>query len=310
MPRSQSHQRKLRFVLGAVGAVLLITAIAIWVLYQSFPLWFPPWFKPLFASLAGVSGILATLGAILSDFILSFWDILKGDAQPPHILSERQPIRRVDYEVLIARLGRSGTIPWIDRGITAAGLLQHYGRIAIAGWMKSGKTREAAELIRQLLHDGWISLVYEPTATLDLIDPDHLATAIQHELDDRQRYLFFVDELGLRPEPERLNRLALCLNTLLAVRPDTYLLITVQRERLLDVQPWLHQHLEAMIACGIAFHTAALVTIVNRVLELRIDGPLAFLPWILPTLIGVPGAHLAKRRLAASRGKPDPAPAN
>ncbi len=62
--------------------------------------------------------------------------------------------------------------------------------------------------------------------------------------------------------------------------------------------PWLHKHLEAMIGCGIAFHTAALVTIFSRVLELHLAGPLALLPWLLPTLIGLPAIHLAKRRYA------------
>ncbi len=35
-----------------------------------------------------------------------------------------------------------------------------------------------------------------------------------------------------------------------------------------DRVPWLHQHFEALIACGIAFHTAALVTIFGRVLQI------------------------------------------
>ena len=61
------------------------------------------------------------------------------------ILSERGPIRAIDYETLVARLGRSGQIPWLDRGRTDTAVLRTHGRIAIVGWMKSGKTREAAE---------------------------------------------------------------------------------------------------------------------------------------------------------------------
>ena len=60
--------------------------------------------------------------------------------------------------------------------------------------------------------------------------------------------------------------------------------------------PWLIQHFEALLACGIAFHTAALVTISNVALKLPLPGPLQFLPWVLPTLIGVPAIELMKRR--------------
>ncbi len=51
--------------------------------------------------------------------------------------------------------------------------------------MKSGKTREAAELIRMALEDGVISAVYEPTSALDLIDQEMLSQAVVAGLDDR-----------------------------------------------------------------------------------------------------------------------------
>ena len=68
--------------------------------------------------------------------------------------------------------------------------------------------------------------------------------------------------------------------------------------------PWLHLHLEAMLACGIAFHTAALVTIFARVVPFQLPPPWFLLPWLLPTIIGVPAIYWLKSRLS----KKDPTP--
>jgi hypothetical protein len=58
---------------------------------------------------------------------------------------------------------------------------------------------------------------------------------------------------------------------------------------------WFYKHLECMIGCGIAFYTAASVTILGRVLELHLAGPLALFPWLLPTVIGLTAIALTKR---------------
>lgn len=51
-------------------------------------------------------------------------------------------------------------------------------------------------------------------------------------------------------------------------------------------------HIECMIGCGIAFHTAALITIVNNVLKIQLPGALSLLPWLIPTLIGIPATAI------------------
>jgi hypothetical protein len=58
---------------------------------------------------------------------------------------------------------------------------------------------------------------------------------------------------------------------------------------------WFYKHLECMIGCGIAFYTAASVTLFGRVLQLNLPGTLALVPWLLPTAIGLPAMYLAKR---------------
>jgi len=51
-------------------------------------------------------------------------------------------------------------------------------------------------------------------------------------------------------------------------------------------------HIECMIGCGIAFHTAALITIVNNVIKLELHGALALLPWLIPSMIGIPATAI------------------
>ena len=53
---------------------------------------------------------------------------------------------------------------------------------------------------------------------------------------------------------------------------------------------WWYEHLGSMLGGGIAFHTAFLVLGAGRLFGLRLDGPWAVVPWLLPTLIGVPAS--------------------
>jgi hypothetical protein len=62
-----------------------------------------------------------------------------------------------------------------------------------------------------------------------------------------------------------------------------------------DRMAWLFGHMRAMIGGGIAFHTAFAVFGSQRLFSYSLRGPLAILPWILPTLIGTPAMFLAQR---------------
>lgn len=63
-------------------------------------------------------------------------------------------------------------------------------------------------------------------------------------------------------------------------------------------QRWVAEHMDGMFGSGIAFHTAFFVFGANRVFEpLLADTPLQLLPWVLPTLIGVPATEIWKRRM-------------
>ena len=51
---------------------------------------------------------------------------------------------------------------------------------------------------------------------------------------------------------------------------------------------WFYSHLGSMLGGGIAFHTAFIVFGAQRLWAYEIAGPLAIVPWILPTVIGIP----------------------
>ena len=55
---------------------------------------------------------------------------------------------------------------------------------------------------------------------------------------------------------------------------------------------WWYEHMRSMLGGGIAFHTAFLVLGAGRLLGLRLDGMAAVVPWILPSLIGIPASAI------------------
>lgn len=51
---------------------------------------------------------------------------------------------------------------------------------------------------------------------------------------------------------------------------------------------WFYSHLGSMLGGGIAFHTAFAVFGAQRLWAYEMAGPLAVVPWILPTVLGIP----------------------
>ena len=51
---------------------------------------------------------------------------------------------------------------------------------------------------------------------------------------------------------------------------------------------WFYEHMGAMLGAGIAFHTAFLVFGSTRLFDIGLTGWVVVLPWIAPTVIGVP----------------------
>ena len=55
---------------------------------------------------------------------------------------------------------------------------------------------------------------------------------------------------------------------------------------------WWYEHMESMLGGGVAFHTAFLVLGAGRMFGIALEGPAAIVPWLLPTVVGVPASAI------------------
>ncbi|MBY6205695.1 hypothetical protein [Halomonas denitrificans] len=72
---------------------------------------------------------------------------------------------------------------------------------------------------------------------------------------------------------------------------------------------WKLEHLNAMLGCGIAFHTAFAVFGINRVTDYSLPGLWQVVPWVLPAAIGIPATSIWMRRERAKFARSNPHPA-
>jgi hypothetical protein len=65
---------------------------------------------------------------------------------------------------------------------------------------------------------------------------------------------------------------------------------------------WKLEHLGAMLGAGIAYHTAFAVFGTSRFVGLPLQGALLLVPWLLPTVIGIPAIILVTRHYRQQAG--------
>jgi len=66
---------------------------------------------------------------------------------------------------------------------------------------------------------------------------------------------------------------------------------------------WMYEHLGAMLGAGIAFHTAFAVFGSTRIFDIGLSGWISIVPWIAPTIIGVPAITLWTRHYRRKFGE-------
>jgi hypothetical protein len=75
---------------------------------------------------------------------------------------------------------------------------------------------------------------------------------------------------------------------------------------------WWYVHMSEMLGVGIGFHTAFLVFGVQRFVSIQVEGAWRLVPWVLPTLVGVPAISLwvayYKRKFGETAGAGGPKP--
>jgi hypothetical protein len=243
--KSNQNKRRVR-VTFTIAAILVLLASTLWVLSELKPAWLPAWSWLGTASL--ILGALAiaipVLGSLFSDILLPLVEHSESPSSPSaRALRDEAPLLQTSHNSLIKGLGNGGAIPWIERGMASLSLLYQHDRIAIVGPMKSGKTREALELIRIAEQNGLVSTVFQPAGAINVVDPQLLASAVAVQID--RPCLLFIDDIGAIQDEVYLDRLSNCIETVARHRPDARFVITLQVERLHlseTLQAWVEKH--------------------------------------------------------------------
>jgi hypothetical protein len=58
---------------------------------------------------------------------------------------------------------------------------------------------------------------------------------------------------------------------------------------------WFYEHMGSMLGAGIAFHTAFAVFGATRLFDIGLTGWISVVPWVLPTVIGIPASEIWTR---------------
>ncbi len=152
------------------------------------------------------------------------------------------PLRHTNWEKLLERLGeRGGQVPWIDRGKTSAGILRAYGRLLIRGRKGIGKTREAAELIRRVVSEEFVSpdRVFVPSEGFHQIDAAAIRSAVRRNLDLTSPILLYLEDLPRHFFGEGLARLAELLENIREC-PRTYVVADARDDQIAEEhRTWL-----------------------------------------------------------------------
>lgn len=90
------------------------------------------------------------------------------------------------------------------------------------------------------------------------------------------------------------NKIVLYALSPIGILPGIGILQAIAGKRI-ESKAWMYEHLGAMLGCGIAFHTAFAVFGSSRLFDLNLPGLWQALPWVLPTLVGVPATIIWTR---------------
>ena len=71
----------------------------------------------------------------------------------------------------------------------------------------------------------------------------------------------------------------------------------------LSRRAWMYEHIGAMLGSGIAFHTAFAVFGSAQLIDINLAGWLQVVPWIAPTIIGIPAILLWTRHYQRKFGE-------
>ena len=133
---------------------------------------------------------------------------------------------------------------WINRQIVNTRDLRTNPFLVLSGPMKSGKSREAVELVRRSLQDGLCNSThtFDITSSVRSVEPDYLLSQLNKKLDNASRTLFFFNEFPKDPTDKQLENIGKYLKALNKCSPG-YFVSTIRSEYLV-LNPKLRNWLE------------------------------------------------------------------
>ena len=175
----------------------------------------------------------------------------------------------VAVSAVVAAAGRLGS--HVAQGVTLAERPDLYGMSVFLGYLgmvtfanvhqgiRVLQTREAPETLRTPFHEGlaWVCIACSATVVV-------LAIAVWSSASP---VLLGLSPVGFFTGSNMLRQM---------------------RSRGAQPMSWLYSHLGSMLGGGIAFHTAFAVFGIQRLIAYELPGALTVLPWLLPTIVGVP----------------------
>ena len=212
----------------------LLLGLALWLTWG---LWLPPLLRALPSGLApgypwSVLGTVVNLFFILVNGVLAFL-LSRSWRRGRETAWLTEPLRPIPPDQLRRSLGRGGQVNWIDRGVCCWPDLHAHRRLLIVGRTGLGKTREAAELMRQAVLQGLVprERIYEPTPLLYLSTGDRLRAALDPYLTPQVPLLLFLDDLPDHVLGEGLDQLGASLRILQRCKA-LYVVATARPSRL------------------------------------------------------------------------------
>ena len=204
------------------GIALIVTVIISWFA-------FPDW-RTIAGGLWLLIGIAASALLVFAEKLAGIFKTLLEISQPKTLPT---PLQSTSSDKIRQGLGQGGLVNWIDRGVCNPDLLRQYARIIIVGRMKQGKTREAAELIRQAVLEDLVPTdrVFEPSPAFLFINLDELQAALERGVDPKAPILLFLDDFPRYYFSEGLDRLEKALASLHNCQ-EVYLVATARIDQL------------------------------------------------------------------------------
>jgi hypothetical protein len=100
-------------------------------------------------------------------------------------------------------------LPWIDTGTVTTADLRASQVLVMAGPMKSGKSREAVELLRRAVAEGIVSpaRLYDVSESWRSLPPDALKAELQSRLDFGSPVVLYLNQLPLNASEKEIEAL-------------------------------------------------------------------------------------------------------